>query len=35
MKMVGDEGYLLKQIVEGVAYDPPCSSVSKGLTWNV
>jgi len=32
VEVVGDEGYLLVQAVEGVAYDPPAGVLSN---WNV
>ena len=32
VEVVGDEGYLLVQVIEGVASYPPISAVS---TWNV
>lgn len=32
MEVIGDEGYLLVKVVEGVARYPPISAVS---TWNV
>ena len=32
VEMKGDEGYLLEQAIEGVAYDPPGPAVSTSKT---
>jgi len=32
VKMKSDEGYLLEQAIEGVAYDPPGTAVSTSKT---
>ena len=33
VEVVGDKGYLLAELVEGVAYDPPASAGSRSKVW--
>ena len=34
VKMIGDEGYLLKELLQGVAYDSPGISSSNSKLWS-